>query len=166
MQLRLFHHQRVMYTIWGLFIASENYLPQKIKTASETILEYIWLFCKDGKDDAFLWHPKLYFAKTSLGFSIPIFLPKSAAYLFECHQTFFANAIKLYQTIFSTNKFDEYQKKSLDWIFGQNRIKTNLVEITKINIPARIMTINGKLFVKGQNFKGSYEIGSYILALC
>ncbi len=164
--LRLFHHQRVMYTLWGLIIASEHYLPQKIKAVVEKPLGYIWQHCKDSNDNAFLWHPRFYFAKTSFGLPIPIYIQKSPAYLFECHQSFFTNAVKLYKTVYNSNRFDEYSKKAMDWIFGQNRIKTNLVEVTKINIPARIMTLDGNLFVKGQNFKGSYEIGSYILALC
>ena len=91
--------------------------------------------------------------------------PISVNYLFECHQTFFANSVSFYQFFYKTEKFSDYRDRALDWIFGDNRIKTNLVEITKIDVPARIMTRKGELFVKNNHFKGSYEVGSYIFAL-
>ena len=39
-----------------------------------------------------------------------------------------------------------------------NRINKNLVENTLIDIPSRIMGIDGSLHIKNQQFKGSYEI--------
>jgi hypothetical protein len=53
----------------------------------------------------------------------------------------------------------------MDWIYSGNILRKDLVEISGIGVPMRMMTIDGDLNVRGQMFKGSYEIGSYIMAL-
>ena len=53
----------------------------------------------------------------------------------------------------------------MDWIYGNNSLNKNLVEISGIGVPMRMMSIKGKMDVDGQMFKGSYEIGSYVMAL-
>jgi len=151
--------------LWGLTFASINTHNAKIKLAIEKSLEYIWNNRRDKKDNAFIWHPLFYIIKTKSRIYFPIISPKSVRYLFECHQTFFANAITFYQHFYQTIKYSDYKQKVLEWIFGKNRIKKNLSEITGIGIAARIMDTSGNLFIQGQQFKGSYEIGSYILAL-
>lgn len=163
--IRAVYHQRIMYTLWGLAFASINTHKDKIKLAIEKSLEYIWNNRRDKKDNAFIWHPLFYIIKTKSRIYFPIISPKSVRYLFECHQTFFANAITFYQHFYQTIKYSDYKQKVLEWIFGKNRIKKNLSEITGIGIAARIMDTSGNLFIQGQQFKGSYEIGSYILAL-
>ena len=90
---------------------------------------------------------------------------KSTKYLFECHQTFFANTINFFNHRFGDSFFIEERDKAINWIFGENRMGLNLTEVTKLGIPFRIMTTDNKLFVEHENYKGSYEIGSYILAL-
>ena len=50
-------------------------------------------------------------------------------------------------------------------VFGKNRIHKDLTTISGLELPIRIMNLNGDLFIKGERFKGSYEVGSYIMAL-
>lgn len=61
--------------------------------------------------------------------------------------------------------FKKKRKRAMEWIFGANRITKDLTALTGIDLPTRIMDISGKLFIENQMFKGSYEVGSYILAL-
>lgn len=163
--IRAVYHQRTMYTLWGLAFASSITHKEEIKPAIEKSISFIWNYRRDGKDNAFLWHPAIYKIKSHHSITFPVISIKSVNYLFECHQTFFANAISFYQYFYQTAKFSDYRQKALDWIFGENRINQNLVSITKLNIPTRIMSRNGEVYIKNQNFKGSYEVGSYVFAL-
>lgn len=163
--IRAIYHQRIMYCLWGLLFASNYDSSKEIKTTVEDIINYIWRKRRNGRDNAFLWHPALYLVKNKYQIKIPIYNPKPAKYLYECHQTFFANAINFYQKFFNSNLFQSEKEKALDWIFGNNRINSDLTSLTKIGVPIRIMSLEGNVFIKGQQFKGSYEIGSYILSL-
>ena len=159
------YHQRRMYVLWSLVFCSTLFYKDEIDRIVQHSLKYSLQKCRDGKDSAFLWHPLIYLSKYKSQFHIPIYNYKSSKYLFECHQTFFCNAALLHQKFIGTHDFGQDIKDSINWIFGENRIGKNLVEITKILIPQRIMTTDGELFVEGEKFKGSYEVGSYILAL-
>ena len=163
--IRANYHQRIMYSLWALAFASNYYAHDEIKTTMEDIIRYVWDKRRDKKDNAFLWHPSFYFIKYKNGIKIPVYNPKSAKYLFECHQTFFANSINFYQKFFNSDLFQKEKEKALEWITGNNRIHKNLNDVTGIDIPVRIMHLNGNLFIDGQQFIGSYEIGSLILSL-
>lgn len=163
--IRAVYHQRTMYTLWGLAFASMITHKGEIKSAIEKSIQYVWDQRRDGKDNAFLWHPLIYNIRKKSTFPIPMVSPTSVNYLFECHQTFYANAISFYQYFYKTNKFSIYKEKAMEWIFGKNRINKNLVSITKLNIPTRIMSRKGEIKIKNNNFKGSYEVGSYVFAL-
>ena len=41
----------------------------------------------------------------------------------------------------------------------------DFVEQTGLGLPFRLMTKNGSVFQRGEMFKGSYEVGIYIMAL-
>ena len=159
------YHQRTMYVLWGLLFASNYFAPNKIKKTVEDTLYYVWNKRRDKKDDALLCHPSFYLIKYKNKIRIPVYNPRSAKYLFEYNQTFFANAINFYQKFFNTNLFQLEKEKALDWIWGSNRINKDLNDVTGIGIPARIMDVNGNLLISDQQFIGSYEIGSLILAL-
>lgn len=164
---RASYHQRTMYVLRGL-VCSTNFYPEKakqIRDVFENTIFYIWKNRRGKEDNGLLWHPSFYLVNFKNIFRVPMFNPHSSKYLFECHQTFFANAINFYQIIYHTNRFSEEKNKALEWIFGENRIKKNLVDISGLGIPIRMMDLKGNIFINGQNFKGSYEIGSYILAL-
>lgn len=164
--LRGNYHQRTMYTLWGLAFASEVCESDPIKIAIKKTLSSIWENRRDReKDNGFIWHPALYLIKNKYGLLVPIISFKSSKYLFECHQTFFSNSVYLYQHFFEKDFYQIEGEKSLQWIFGENRIKKSLITLTKIGIPSRVLDFEGNLYIEGQNFKGSYEIGSFILAL-
>ena len=163
--IRAIYHQRIMYTLWGLLFASNYYSSDQIKATAEDILKYVWNKRRDKKDNAFFWHPSFYIINYKNKIKIPIYNPKSARYLFECHQTFFANSINFYQKFFESSFYEEEKEKAMEWIWGNNRINKDLNDVTGIGIPARIMDLKGNLLISGQQFIGSYEIGSFILAL-
>ena len=163
--IRAIYHQRIMYCLWGLLFASNYYDNAEIRKTVEEVINYIWEKRRDVKDNAFLWHPAFYIVKNKYKIKIPIYNPESAKYLYECHQTFFANAINFYQKFFKTDSFQSEKEKAINWIFGYNRINSDLTSLTKLGIPIRLMSLEGEIFIKGQQFKGSYEIGSYILSL-
>lgn len=163
--IRSVYHQRTMYTLWGLAFSSMHTHKNEIKISIEKSIEYVWHNRRDRKDNAFIWHPLFYLIKTKFGIYSPIISPTSANYLFECHQTFFANAVIFYQYLYKTDKYSEYKNLALDWIFGENRVNKNLIEITNLGVPCRILSRKGNFFIKRQNFKGSYEVGSYIFSL-
>ena len=85
--------------------------------------------------------------------------------LFECHQTFFVNAVLQYYKASGMRTYDNYIGRAVDWIFGNNVLGKNLVEVTDLGVPMRMMTIKEDMNADGQKFKGAYEIGSYIMAL-
>ena len=163
--IRAIYHQRIMYTLWGLAFASAYIFKDEIKIITENILNFVWNNRRDKLDNAFIWHPAFYVIKNKHKIKVPVFNQKSAKYLFECHQTFFANSVNFYEFFFNSKNFKQEKISAMDWIWGKNRINKNLIEITGIDIPARIMDLKGNLFIKGQQFIGSYEIGSLILAL-
>jgi hypothetical protein len=165
--IRAIYHQRNMYVLWGLIFASYFYTEKsdEIKNAVLKNLNWIWDNNRDKQDDAFHWHPAFYFTRNKYGIKVPVINIKSSKYLFECHQTFFANAVNFYQMRFNSTEFQEQKKLALEWIFGKNRIQKDLTGINGTGLPIRLMDLSGNIFIKGQQFKGSYEVGSYILAL-
>jgi len=165
--LRYCYHQRLMYTIWGLIHSSYFCYEDEINKKVKKLLYYVWENRRQNDiDNAFLWHPKFYFVKNRIGsIPIPILNIKSSKYLFECHQTFFVNAVNFFNKRYRENILVTESTSALEWILGKNRLQADLCKISKIGIPVRIMTLDKKLFVENENYKGSYEIGSYILAL-
>lgn len=165
--LRYCYHQRLMYTLWGLIHSSRYYYTDEIYNAAKKTLSYVWNTRRQSDtDNAFLWHPQFYLVKNRIKYiPLPIINIKSSRYLFECHQTFFANAINFFNNQFNEKFMIEERDKAISWIFGENRMNLDLTKITNLDIPCRIMSKNKNLFIAGENYKGSYEIGSYILAL-
>lgn len=163
--LRAPYHQRLMYVAWALAIASEIFFSDSIRAAVEKTIDFVWRRRREEADDAFLWHPPLYIVKSKYFPFVPVPSIRSSKHLFSCHQTFFVNTVNLYNRVFHENKYATEKKRAMAWIFGENRINRSLVEATGVDIPARIMTTDGNLLVKRNNFVGSYEIGSHILAL-
>ena len=163
--LRACYHQRLMYTVWACSIAADQIFSEKISMAIEKTIEFVWNHRREKTDNAFLWHAPVYWIRSKFWVSVPIVSVKSSKYLFSCHQNFFVNAVNLYNKAFNKKKYQQEKKMAMDWIFGINRISKDLSIITGIDIPTRIMKTDGNLFVKNNNFIGSYEIGSHILAL-
>ena len=119
-----------------------------------------------ANDGAFLWHPSFYFTKLSiLPFRVPVYHPFGAEWLYECHQTFFINAVEQYKQAGGSKDYFKDEIDAFGWILDKNRINKNLVELSGLEVPIRVMSLDGKTYIKNQNFKGTYEIGSYIMAL-
>ena len=158
-------HQNQMYTLWGVGKAIEvsnkkEYLPNIERTLDYTI-KYRML-----NNGAFIWEDLPFIEKLKSKFICKIknVIPDWEL-LFECHQTFFVNAVFHYYKAGGEKYYDPYVKRAMDWIYGNNSLNKNLVEISGIGVPMRMMSIKGKMNVNGQMFKGSYEIGSYVMAL-
>lgn len=163
--IRAYHHQRTMYVLWGLLFSSYYYKHNEIKIGVEKSLRWIWKNRRDGSDDGFVWHPPFYWITNRYGIRVPIYLPVSSKHLFECHQTFFVNAVNLYHQFYKNTQFQEEKNRAMSWIFGKNRINQNLIDLTLLDFSARIMSVDGRLQIKNEQFKGSYEIGSFILSV-
>jgi len=162
--IRAPYHQRVMYTVWGLIFSSSFGNYEKIENSTTQILNHFFIDRK-FEDNAFLWCPRMYFIRYR-GIKFPVINLNAHNLLFECHQTFYVNSIIFYRHIFQ--KIDSFYKEkqyAMEWIFGKNRNNENLVDLTGISLPQRLMNLKGNYFIRSENFKGSYEIGSYILAL-
>ena len=153
-------HQNQMYTVWALnssfkILDIENTEPIR-KNIEYTIRNRI------QDDMGIIWED-----------NIPIYLKiyhiirniRYWEYYFECHQCFFAHAVFGYARISSNTKYNGYAIKALEWIFGNNRFNIDLLSVSDLKVPHRIVDFNGNLHIKGQQFKGTYEIGGYLMAL-
>lgn len=155
-------HQNQMYTLWGVSKAIEVLNKKEYLTNVEKTIDYT-INHRMLDDGALLWEdniPLIY----RLG-GLPGLKERYWEYLYECHQTFFINAVFQYYNARGRKNYDKFIKKAVQWIFDENSLNKNLVEMSGIGVPMRMMTKNAKLDVKGQMFKGTYEIGSYIMAL-
>ncbi|MHA1659811.1 MAG: hypothetical protein ACTSUT_11920 [Promethearchaeota archaeon] len=154
-------HQRMMYPLWGLGRAAKILDKKLYLSAIERTLDYV-LCSRCEKDGAFIWYPPN--MKNRI---IAFLMPKASKNLFfECHQTFFVNSVEQYYVGNGTNnKYLADEISAMNWIFKTNRRKVNLARECNLGVPWRVMDSNGKIDIKGQKFKGSYEVGSYIMAL-
>lgn len=158
-------HQNQMYTLWGIGKAIEvlnrkEYLANMEKTLDYTIKHRML------NSGAFIWEdlPLLERLKSKVICKIKSVTPDWEL-LFECHQTFFVNAVSHYYKAEGEKNYDTHIRRAMEWIFGNNALNKDLVEISDIGVPMRMMSIKGKMGVNGQMFKGAYEIGSYMMAL-
>ena len=53
----------------------------------------------------------------------------------------------------------------MEWMYGENDLGVDLVEYSGIDVPMRFLTTDGGLRTEDQQYKGAYEIGSYVMAL-
>ena len=154
-------HQRIMYPLWGLCRAAKILDKNLYLFTIERTLDHI-IRNRCEKDGAFIWYPLN--MKNRLMY---FFMPKASKNLFfECHQTFFVNAVEQYYASDGTNnKYLANEISAINWIFKTNRRGVNLAMECNLGVPWRVMDESGKIDIKSQKFKGSYEIGSYIMAL-
>jgi SAM-dependent methyltransferase len=158
-------HQNQMYACWGFARAIEvtgqtGYLENVAR-----VLEYT-IDNRMRDDGAFVWEddvslPQRIRRDTTkrLGFRPPYW-----DFLYECHQTFFVNAVAHYDAAGGERDFDPELSRSMAWIYGDSS-RGNLVELSGLGVPMRFLTVDDRLDVDDQMYKGSYEIGSYLMAL-
>jgi hypothetical protein len=85
--------------------------------------------------------------------------------LFPCHQTFFVVAVDHYRAAGGKRSHDVSVRRAMDWIYRTNPRGEDLVESSGIGVPMRVMDVDGRLDLPDQQFKGSYEVGTYLMAL-
>lgn len=158
-------HQNQMYTLWGICMASKILNKSDVLRHVERTIDHT-INKRFLEDSAILWEDIPFIKKTHLYLRRPF--DKRQRYwklLFECHQTFFFNAASYYILAGGRKNYQWPMLNSLGWIFGNNILKENLVEKSRIGIPIRFMTIEGEITYPNEMFKGTYEIGSYLMAL-
>lgn len=153
-------HQNQMYTVWAL---NSSFKILNIEDTEPIRRNIEYTIINRMQDDmGIIWED-----------NIPIFLKiyhiirniRYWEYYFECHQCFFAHAVFGYAKISSDTEYNGYAIKALEWIFGNNRFNIDLVSVSDLKVPHRILDVNGNLHIKCQHFKGTYEIGGYLMAL-
>ena len=157
-------HQNQMYVCWGFARAIEltgqtGYLENVAR-----VLEYT-IDHRMRDDGAFIWEdvsiPRRIRRATTkrLGFR-----PPHWDFLYACHQTFFVNAVAQYYAAGGEREFDREVGRAMAWLYGDSA-RGDLVELSGLGVPMRFLTADGRLDVPDQMYKGSYEIGSYLMAL-
>lgn len=158
-------HQNQMYTLWGLCAAVEVTGTGGYLDSAEQVLDYT-IANRMRDDGAFLWDEPSRWRRLKrtvlkqLGGR-----PPHWDFLYECHQTFFVNAVAGYYAAGGTKNYDQEVREAMSWIYGDNGLGEDLVEFSELGVPMRQMTIDTRMDVAGQMYKGAYEIGSYVMAL-
>lgn len=157
-------HQNQMYTCWGFARAiAVTGQPGYLENVAR-VLEYT-IENRMRSDGAFIWEdvsvPRRVRRATTkrLGFR-----PPHWDFLYECHQTFFVNAVAEYYAAGGTRDFDREVGRAMAWIYGESS-RGDLVEASGLGVPLRFLTVDDRLDIADQMYKGSYEVGSYLMAL-
>jgi hypothetical protein len=158
-------HQNQMYTLWGLCRAIRATGLDGYLDSAERVLDYA-TDVRMREDGAFIWEDvprwrRAWREAQKYGGR----RPPHWDFLYECHQTFFVNAVAEYYYAGGDGEYTEAVGKAMSWIYGKNTLDQDLVEMSGLGVPMRQMTVDGRIDVSDQMYKGSYEIGSYIMAL-
>jgi SAM-dependent methyltransferase len=158
-------HQNQMYACWGFARAIEvtgqtGYLENVARVLERAIDERM------RGDGAFVWEDDVSpIQRTRRGVTKRLgFRPPYWDFLYECHQTFFVNAVAHYDAAGGERDFDREVGRAMAWIYGDSS-RGNLVELSGLGVPMRFLTVGDRLDIDDQMYKGSYEIGSYLMAL-
>ncbi|WP_435102074.1 class I SAM-dependent methyltransferase [Halarchaeum sp. P4] len=158
-------HQNQMYALWGLCRAIEATDRPGYLSSAEQVLDYT-VEHRMRENGAFVWEDvsrtrelKREAAKRA-GFR-----PPHWDFLYACHQTFFVNAVATYYAAGGENDYDEEVRRAMEWIYGANELDADLVEFSGLGVPMRQCTVDGRIDVADQTYKGAYEVGSYLMAL-
>lgn len=165
-------HQNTMYTAWALGRAIEATDNTGYLGDVERALDYT-IENRMRDDGAFIWEDvspagrMLGELRKRIRGGKPYWY-----YLYECHQTFFVNAVAHYYRAGGDRKYDDAVRRAMAWIYGDNALGVDLAEFSGIGVPMRQMTVENRLdasqFISGwrdQRYKGTYEVGSYVMAL-
>jgi hypothetical protein len=158
-------HQNQMYALWGLCRAIRvTDRPGYLDTV-ERVLDYT-VEHRMRSDGAFLWEDvsRLKQARFELLRRLG-WRPPHWDFLYECHQTFFVNAVAEYYAAGGQGSYDREVRRAMGWVFGNNQFGTDLTGLSGIGVPMRQLTVDGRIDVPDQQYKGSYEVGSFLLAL-
>jgi SAM-dependent methyltransferase len=160
-------HQNQMYTLWGLCRAIEvtgrsNYLENVERVLDDAVETRM------RDDGAFRWMDTT--TRERVGYRARAELsgrpdsPPQWRLLFPCHQTFFAVAVAHYRAAGGDKSYARAVRRALAWLYGANARGLDLVAHSGIGVPMRFMTLDGRMDVPEQQFKGTYEVGSLVMA--
>ncbi|SFR36527.1 class I SAM-dependent methyltransferase [Halogeometricum limi] len=165
-------HQNQMYTCWALSRAIEVTGQTGYLGDVESVLDYT-IENRMRDDGAFIWEDLPVYARlpgeirNKLTAQTPYW-----HYLYECHQTFFVNAVSHYYAGGGEKNYSNEVRRAMAWIFETNGTGRDLVDVSGIGVPMRQVTVDGRMdnrqFQRGwrdQQYKGTYEVGSYVMAL-
>lgn len=165
-------HQNQMYTCWALSRAIEVTGQTGYLADVESALDYT-IENRMREDGAFVWEDLPAYARVPgeirnrLTSQTPYW-----HYLYECHQTFFVNAVAHYDDAGGEEDYTHEVRRAMAWIFETNGTGRDLVDVSGIGVPMRQVTVDGRMdnrqFTRGwrdQQYKGTYEVGSYVMAL-
>ncbi len=162
---RPLRHQNQMYGLWALCRGCAAVDRMSPLERAEDVLDYT-VSRRMQQDGGIIWEdvaPRAVLTGEALD-RIGL-RPPHWKFLYSCHQTFFVNAVMEYYRAGGTKSYDRAVEKALHWIFGGNRRGEDLVERSGIGVPIRQMTTDGDITVPDQMYVGTYEVGSYIMAL-
>jgi len=160
-------HQNQMYALWGLCRAIEVTGSEGFLSTAERVLEYT-VEHRLREDGAFIWEDRSpsETARSTVGRALlGADRPPHWAFLYACHQTFFVNAVEHYYAAGGTDDYDTVVRRAMAWVYGDNDRDLNLVEYSGLGVPMRFLLTDGRMDVPDQQFKGAYEVGSYVMAL-
>lgn len=158
-------HQNQMYALWALCRACEVTGRTDGLDLAERVLEYT-IEHRMRDDGAFIWEDvsrasRLRGAALSrLGLRTPHW-----EFLYACHQTFFVNAVSHYAAAGGDRDYDDAVADAMEWLYGTNVRNEDLAATSGIGVPMRQMTTDGGMDEPDQMYKGTYEVGSHVMAL-
>ena len=160
-------HQNQMYALWGLCEAARVTGLDGYLDTAEQVLDYT-IEERMRDDGAFIWEDVRFRARAvdSAAMRYLDRRPPHWEFLYECHQTFFVNAVASYYEAGGDRDYTRAVREAMSWIYGDNALEQNLHDATGLGVPPRFLTITDeRMDVPDQMFKGSYEVGSYVMAL-
>ena len=169
---RFIYHQRMFLPLWGYFKGLnliKNIISERQRLSLlESGKKGIEFACKKRmlKNGELYWHEYFWTYKnnSSIFGRTPKFNPNKNLF-YEVHQCLFVVALSEYKYLTTDSNFDTFREKAINWIFINNKKREKFIDDTNLGLPFRVMTNNGSVFYKGNMFKGSYEVGIYIMAL-
>jgi len=158
-------HQNQMYALWALCRACAVTNRTDALDVAEGVLDHTVDHRLRG-DGAFVWEDVSTTARvrgavlSRLGLRTPHW-----KFLYACHQTFFVNAVAHYEAAGGERDYGPAVRAAMGWLYGENVRGENLVDASGIGVPMRQMTTDGGMDEPDQMYKGTYEIGSHVMAL-
>lgn len=160
-------HQNQMYTCWGLAKAVES-------TGLTGYLSNVGRALQDAldrrmrEDGAFVWEDVGFRQRALTRAYYVVSGDREAPYwrlLFPCHQSFFVVAADHYRRAGGRRSFARPCREAMEWIERDNPRGADLAAESGLGVPLRFVTVDGRIDVDDQQFKGSYEVGAYVMAL-
>ncbi|ELZ84825.1 methyltransferase family protein [Haloferax elongans ATCC BAA-1513] len=159
-------HQNQMYTLWGIGAAIRATGLTGYLEVIERVLDYT-IEERMLDNGAFIWEDLPVWKRLRHDVTKHLLdrRPPHWDFLYECHQTFFVNAVMSYYAAGGEKNYDREVGDAFAWIYGRNALNLDLHDYSGIGVPMRFLTLGERMDVGDQMYKGSYEIGSYIMAL-